>query len=102
MTFAPRLRAVDGFCRFRQGNLGSVVGGLGQAGDTHVALERDDFGFARHAGKAEPAGEQPFVHDAVGAEISVTGLKREDDTEFTGIGHGAAKELRVVHRLRPW
>ncbi len=48
-----------------------MIGRTRQAGDAQVAFERNDLGFARHAGKAEPTRKQPFIHDAVGAEILV-------------------------------
>lgn len=42
-----------------------------------------------------------YGHDAVGAEIFVAGLERDDCAELARIGHRAAQHERVVDRLPP-
>jgi hypothetical protein len=87
----------DRLDRFRHRDHRSVVFAARQFGDAQVALERDELGFLRNAAKAEPAGEQPLVHDAGGAEIFVAGLAGNHRAEFARIGHYAAQHLCVVH-----
>ena len=71
-------------------DLRGVIGALGQRGETQVAFERDDFRFARRAGKAEPAGIEAFIHHTRYAEIGILRLVRQHNPEIPGIGEGAA------------
>jgi len=66
---ATTARHTDRFRRFGHGDLGGVELGTGQPGDPEIPFERDDLGLLRHAGQAEPAGEQTGIHHAVSKVI---------------------------------
>ena len=96
VTRAPSAlaRAIAATRRGRR-DLGRVVGAAGQPRQRQVALERDGFGLARNAGKPEPAGIEPFIHDAAGGEVAVLGLMRDDGAEVARIGQRAAHDQRA-------
>ena len=65
VTASPRAlaRRID-VERFGAGDLRGVVAPAGQRGEADVALEHDDLGLLRDAGKPEPGRHLALVHHA--------------------------------------
>ena len=80
--------------RLGAGDLRGVVAAAGQRREADVALDDDDLGFLRDAGKAEARRDLALVHHAGADEVRVGGVVHDERAEVAGIGQRAAHDAR--------
>ena len=75
-----------------------VVARLGQRKQPQIAIENDRLGFARDAGKAEPARALALGHHALADELAILAIMHDERVEIARVGQRAAHHLRAGDR----
>ena len=78
-----------------------MVAPPGQRDQPQVAVEHDGLGFARDAGKPEPAGALALGHHPVAGQRRVGAVVHDERAEVFGVGERPAHRLRALDRARP-
>ena len=79
--------------------MGDVQPPAGQFGEADVALDLDDLGFARDAGKPQARCHLAGVHHPVGGQAGLLGVLDDDEPEAGGVGENPGHDQGVGHRL---